>query len=162
MMNGSVDYGDMRSKELNCSNNGWQSSIYASLEQVLPLNIKWSLGLYAKTRDYNIQGYTGGMQFLNTSLTKQLFKDRLTLSVQYVNPMGSKLKITSYSAGADFINKSQYSIPLHMISLTAAWKFGNSSKQYGQHKSNITNDFDEKEKKGAGSGVGGVGQGVGM
>ena len=81
MMNGSVDYGDMRSKELNCSNSGWQSSIYASLEQVLPLNIKWSLGLYAKTRDYNIQGYTGGMKFLNTSLTKQLFKDRLTLSV---------------------------------------------------------------------------------
>ncbi|WP_434502847.1 TonB-dependent receptor domain-containing protein [Prevotella sp.] len=162
MMNGSVDYGDMRSKELNCSNNGWQGNIYASLEQVLPLNIKWSLGLFAKTRDYNIQGYSGGMQFLNTSFTKQLFKDRLSLSVQYVNPMRSKLKITSYSAGADFINRSQYSIPLHMISFTAAWKFGNSNKQYGQHKSNITNDFDEKDKKGAGSGMGGVGQGVGM
>ncbi len=162
MMNGSVDYGDMRSKELNCSNSGWQSSIYASLEQVLPLNIKWSLGLYAKTRDYNIQGYTGGMQFLNTSLTKQLFKDKLSLSVQYVNPMSNKLKITSYSAGADFINKSQYTIPLHMISFTASWKFGNSNKQYGQHKSNITNDFGEKEKQSTGISVGGVGQGVGM
>ena len=162
MMNGSVDYGDMRSKELNCSNNGWQSSIYASLEQVLPLNIKWSLGLYAKTRDYNIQGYSGGMKFLNTSLTKQLFKDRLTLSVQYVNPMSSKLKVTSYSAGTNFINRSQFSVPLHMISFTASWKFGNSNKQYGQHKSNITNDFGEKEKQSTGISVGGVGQGVGM
>ena len=44
----------------------------------------------------------------------------------------------------------------------ASWKFGNSNKQYGQHKSNITNDFGEKEKQSTGISVGGVGQGVGM
>ena len=49
-----------------------------------------------------------------------------------------------------------------MISFTASWKFGNSNKQYGQHKSNITNDFGEKEKQSTGISVGGVGQGVGM
>jgi hypothetical protein len=76
--------------------------------------------------------------------------------------MSSKLKVTSYSAGTNFINRSQFSVPLHMISFTASWKFGNSNKQYGQHKSNITNDFGEKEKQSTGISVGGVGQGVGM
>jgi hypothetical protein len=160
MFNGSVDYGDMRSKELNCSNNGWQGSIYAGLEQTLPLEIKWSLGLFAKTRDYNIQGYSGGMQFMNTSFTKTLCKDRLSLSLQYVNPMRSKLKITSYTKSSDFVNKSTFAIPLHMVSFTVSWKFGNSNKQYGQHRSNISNDFGEKEKQGVG--VGGSQGGVGM
>lgn len=155
MTNISLDYGDMRSDELKQKNHGWQFSCYAGLEQVLPLQIKWSLGSYAKTKDYNLQGWNGGMSIFQTSFSKSLFKDKLDLSLLYVVPYTGKFKLRQYSAGSDYENHFNININIQTIRLTATWHFGNTKKQFQKHQSKINNDFNDKSNgQGVPSGVG--------
>lgn len=158
MLNGNVSYGDWKAKELGYHNWGWSGSAYVGLEQQLPWKVKSSLGLFAKTRDYNLMGYSGAMQFFNLSLTRTFFKDHLELSAQYANPLRSHLVINQYNAGKDFSNLTHISIPLQVAVLKVKWNFGNTKKQFGQYNSKINNDFNDSQKSASpvsGTGLGG-------
>ncbi|MGN1253466.1 MAG: TonB-dependent receptor domain-containing protein [Prevotella sp.] len=147
MLNGSVGYGDWKAKELGYHNYGWTGNAYLGLEQQLPWKIKSTAGIFAKSRDYNLMGYTSAMQFFSISLTRTFLKDHLELSARYVNPFGNRLVINQYSAGNDFSSRTHISFPLQMGMLSVKWNFGNTKKQFGQHESKINNDFNDSQKK---------------
>lgn len=155
MLNGSVGYGDWKAKELGYHNWGWKANAYLGLEQQLPWKVKGTAGVFAKTRDYNLMGYSSAMQFLNVSLTRTFLKDHLELSLRYVNPFGNRLVINQYSAGKDFSSNTHISFPLQLGILSVKWNFGNTKKQFDQHESKINNDFNDSQKKeGPVSGIG--------
>ena len=162
MLNAALDYGDMRSSTLNRRNHGWQTMGYASLQQTLPWLLKWSLGVYANSRHYDLQGYQSGNSLLFTSLNKDLCKDRLTLSLLYVVPLTGKYRVNSYSHGADFEQHTKILVPIQMVRLTATWKFGNTQKQFRQRQSRINNDFGERKSESQQLNNIGSGTGIGM
>lgn len=147
MLNGNVAYGDWKAKELGYHNWGWSGRAYVGLEQQLLWKVKSSFGVFAQTRQYNLMGYNSGMQFFNASLTRSFFKDRLELSARYANPLRSHLIINQHSAGADFSNHTHVSIPLQVLALSVKWNFGNTKKQFDQHKSKINNDFNDTKQQ---------------
>ena len=147
MLNGAVSYGDWKAKELGYHNWGWTGSAYLGLEQQLPWSVKGTAGIFAKTREYNLMGYSSAMHFFNVSLTRTFFKDRLELSMRYINPFGDRLVINQYSAGKDFSSRTHVSFPMQMGIVSVKWNFGNTKKQFGQYKSKINNDFNDSQKK---------------
>lgn len=146
-LNGNVSYGDWKATVLGYHNAGWMGRAYIGLEQQLPWKMKGSFGLFAKSRDYNLMGYNGAMQFLNASLTRTFFRDRLEVGARYANPLRSHLIINQHSAGADFSNHTHVSIPLQVLALSVKWNFGNTKKQFDQHKSKINNDFNDTKQQ---------------
>ncbi len=148
MTSSSVDYGYMHSEQLKQENHGWQVNTYIGLEQTLPWDIKWSLGSVFSSKTYNLQGWNGGMSIGFTTLTKSFLNDKLNIALRFVSPYSNTLDIKQYSAGTDFVQNMRIKVPIRQIGITATWNFGNTKKQFQQRKSNISNDFSEKESKG--------------
>lgn len=159
MFNGGFDYGDIRSQQLGESNHGWQASVFLGMQQTLPWKVNWSMFVGGLTKKYLLQGYNGGFNMFTSTLSKSLVKDKLNLSLMYFVPLAGKIKIEQYSRGADFENRMNISIPAQHVMFTVTWNFGNTKKQFQTHKSNISNDFQEKkddqQMNGMGMGAGG-------
>lgn len=113
------------------------------------------------TKKYTLQGYGGGFNMFNTTLSKTLLKDKLDISLMYFVPLTGKINIKQYSRGADFENHMNIRIPVHQIALTLKWNFGNTKKTFQDHKSKISNDFQEKNDNQQMNGMG-MGTGSGM
>ena len=159
MLTANVDYGDIRSEQLNAHNYGWQATTFFGVQQTFPWDLKWSMFVGGMTKKYSLQGYNGGFNMFNTTLSKSLIKDKLDLSLMYFVPFTGKIKMKQYSHGADFENRMNISIPAQMVSFTLTWNFGNTKKQYQSHETKITNDFQEKKND---QQMNGMGMGVGM
>ena len=161
MFNGGVDYGDIRSNQMGEHSHGWQATGFLGLQQTLPWKLKWSMFVGGLTKKYSLQGYNGGFNMFNTSLSKSLVKDKLDISLMYFVPLTGKIKISQYSRGAGFENHMNIRIPAQQVALTVTWNFGNTKKQFQTHKSNISNDFQEKKNDQQMNGMG-MGAGGGM
>lgn len=161
LFNGGVDYGDIRSNQLGEHSHGWQATGFLGLQQTLPWKLKWSMFVGGLTKKYSLQGYNGGFNMFNTSLSKSLVKDKLDISLMYFVPLTGKIKISQYSRGAGFENRMNIRIPAQQVALTVTWNFGNTKKQFQTHKSNISNDFQEKKNDQQMNGMG-MGAGGGM
>lgn len=161
MLNAGLDYGDIRSERLQEYNHGWQASAFLGLQQTLPWELKWSVFVGGMTKKYTLQGYGGGFNMFNTTLSKTLLKDKLDISLMYFVPLTGKISIKQYSRGADFENHMNIRIPVHQIALTLKWNFGNTKKTFQDHKSKISNDFQEKNDNQQMNGMG-MGTGSGM
>ncbi|MCR5077581.1 MAG: TonB-dependent receptor family protein [Prevotella sp.] len=162
MLNAGFDYGDIRSEQLGERNHGWQATAFLGLQQTLPWELKWSMFLGGMTKRYSLQGYQGGFNMASTTLSKSLFKDKMNISLQYMVPFTGKLKIKQYSRGKDFENVMNITVPMQNIMLTVTWNFGNTKKQFQQHESKISNDFQEHQQNGQQLNGMGMGAGTGM
>ena len=167
MFSGGMDYGDIRSKQLNQKNNGWQFNGYLGLEQTLPWNLQWSVGTFGQSRQYNLQGYNGGITFFTTAFTKKLLDDKLNISLRYNVPFTGKFKITQYTHSNAYEQKMKITVPIQDINLTVTWNFGNTKKHFQQYKNRVNNEFGEQksvgQQMGAGTDTGtGTGTGTGM
>ncbi len=161
MLNGGFDYGDIRSEQLGEYNYGWQASAFLGVQQTFPWKINWSMYIGGLTKKYLLQGYNGGFNMFTSTLSKSFIKDKLNLSLMYLVPLTGKMYIEQYSHGVDFENHMNITIPAQQISLTITWNFGNTKKRFQTHKSNISNDFQEKKDDQQMNGVG-MGVGTGM
>ena len=167
-MNGSLSYSDLRSDQLNMSNNGWQANIMAGLQQTLPADFKMSLFAITSTKSYTMQGWTSGFNLLTGSLTRSFFNDKLNVGVQGVVGLskGGNLEIESFSRGADFTNHMSIKVPISSVSLTVSYTFGNSKKQQKIFQNRVQSDYmehqsNEERINSAGEGTG-TGAGAGM
>ena len=161
MLNGGFDYGDIRSEQLGEYNYGWQASAFLGVQQTFPWKINWSMYIGGLTKKYLLQGYNGGFNMFTSTLSKSFIKDKLNLSLMYSVPLTGKMYIEQYSHGVDFENHMNITIPAQQISLTITWNFGNTKKLFQTHKSNISNDFQEKKDDQQMNGIGmGVGSGM--
>ena len=161
MLNGGVDYGDIRSEKLGAINHGWQATAFLGVQQTFPWKLNWSVFMGGLTKKHSLQGYSGGFNMFTSTLSKSFIKDKLNLSLMYFVPLTGKMHIKQYSHGANFENHMNITIPAQHVALTITWNFGNTKKQFQTHESKISNDFQEKKNDQQMNGVG-MGTGTGM
>ena len=169
-MNGGLNYVDLSSDALNQSNSGWTANIMAGLQQTLPWDLKLSAFAITSTKNYTLQGWSGGFNILTASLSKSLFNDKLTLGLQGIMGLnkGGNLNIESSSRGQNFTSYTNVKVPIYGVTFTVSYTFGNSKIRAKQHVNRIQNDFIEQQSQGemlnsVGSGTGaGAGTGTPM
>ena len=149
-MNGGLNYTDLRSDALNQSNSGWTANIMAGLQQTLPWDLKLSAFAITSTKNYTLQGWSGGFNILTASLSKTFFNDKLTLGVQGIMGLnkGGNLNIESSSRGQNFTSYSNVKVPIYGVTFTVSYTFGNSKVRAKQHVSRVQNDFIEQQSQG--------------
>ncbi len=155
-----ADYGDIRSNALGLKSHGWQGNGYLSLEQTLPGKITWSTAAIAQSKQYNLMGYRGGMSIFTTALTKKFLDDKLSVSLRYMVPFTGKFKISQLQRSTAYEQNMKVTVPIQDLNLTVTWNFGNSKKQFQQHKSRVENEFGEQES--TNSQISNAGQGMGL
>ena len=150
-MNSAVNYVDLSSNALNQSNSGWTANIMAGLQQTLPWNLKLSAFCIASTKNYTLQGWSGGFNLLTASLSKSLLKDKLTLSISGLTGLnsGGSILIESSNRGKNFTSHTKVKVPIYGVSFSVSYTFGNSKMQNRQQRqSRVQNDFIEQQSQG--------------
>ena len=149
-LNGAVNYTDLRSDVLDQSNSGWTANAMIGLQQTLPWDLKLSAFAITSTKNYTLQGWSGGFNMLTASRTESLLKDKLTLGVQGILGLngGGKLNIESETRGKDFISHTNIKVPIYGVTFTVSYTFGNSKMMTKQHTSRVQSDFIEQQSQG--------------
>ena len=149
-LNGGVNYTDLRSTVLDQKNSGWTANAMIGLQQTLPLDLKLSAFAITSTKNYTLQGWSGGFNMLTASLSKSLFNDKLTLGVQGILGLngGGKLNIESETRGKDFISHTNIKVPIYGVTFTVSYTFGNTKMMSKQHVNRVQNDFIEQQSQG--------------
>jgi len=148
--NGGVNYLDLRSDALAQSNSGWTANAMVGLQQTLPWDLKLSAFAITSTKNYTLQGWSGGFNLVTASLSKSLLKDKLNLSVSGILGLnsGGKLNIESENRGKDFVSRTSVKVPIYGVTFTVSYTFGNSKVKTKQHTSRVENDFIEQQSQG--------------
>ena len=148
--NGGLNYTDLRSDALGQSNSGWTANIMAGLQQKLPWDMNISAFAITSTKNYTLQGWSGGFNLLTTSISKSLLDKKLTLSLSGTMGLnkGGKLYIESESRGKDFTSATNIKVPIACVTFTVSYTFGNSKMMTRQHVNRVTDDFIEQQSQG--------------
>ena len=148
--NGGLNYTDLRSDALAQQNSGWTANAMVGLQQTLPWDLKLSTFAITSTKNYTLQGWSGGFNLLTASLSKNLFKDKLNLSVSGLVGLnkGGKLNIESENRGKDFTSHMNVRVPIYGVTFTASYTFGNTKVKTQQHTNRVQNDFIEQQSQG--------------
>ena len=148
--NGGVNYTDLRSDALDQSNSGWTFNAMLGLQQTLPWDLKLSAFAITSTKNYTLQGWSGGFNLLTASLSKSFFNDKLNLSVSALIGLnkGGKINIESESRGKNFTSYNNVSVPIGGVTFTVSYTFGNSKVRAKQHVNRVQNDFIEQQSQG--------------
>jgi hypothetical protein len=149
-LNGGVNYTDLSSDVLGQSNSGWTANAMIGLQQKLPWNMNLSAFAITSTKNYNLQGWSGGFNLLTTSLSKSLLDDKLNVSVSAVMGLnkGGKLNMETYSRGQNFTSANSIKVPIQGVTLTVSYTFGNSKVMNKQHVNRVQSDFIEQQSQG--------------
>ena len=148
--NGGLNYTDLRSDALDQKNSGWTFNAMVGLQQTLPWDLKLSAFAITSTKNYTLQGWSGGFNILTATLSKSLLKDKLTIGVQGILGLnkGGKLNIESETRGKDFTSHTNVKVPIYGVALTVSCTFGNSKMTSKQHVNRVQNDFIEQQSQG--------------
>ena len=148
--NGSLNYLDLKSDALEQNNSGWTFNAMVGLQQTLPWDLKLSAFAITSTKNYTLQGWSGGFNLLTASLSKSLLKDKLNLSVSAMMGLnsGGKLNIESDTKGKDFTTHTNVRVPISGVTFTVSYTFGNSKVKTKQHTSRVESDFIEQQSQG--------------
>lgn len=149
ILNGAVTYNYLTSSDRDKldidSHKGWSANAMVNIQQTLPKSWVLSLAVISNSKSLTLQGSTTGFNLGVLSVTKTLCKDRLSLSANAVTGLskGGKLHIDQFSKGNDFTSSMNISVPITRFSFTARWNFGNTSKQFKKHTTNVQDDYIE-------------------
>lgn len=148
--NGGLNYTDLRSDALQQSNSGWTFNAMLGLQQTLPWDLKLSAFAITSTKNYTLQGWSGGFNLLTANLSKSLLNDKLTIGVQGILGLnkGGKLNIESETRGKDFTSHTNIQVPIYGVTLTLSYTFGNTKIRAKQHTTRVENDFIEQQSQG--------------
>ena len=148
--NGGLNYTDLRSDALDQKNSGWTFNAMVGLQQTLPWDLKLSAFAITSTKNYTLQGWSGGFNLLTATLSKSLLKDKLTIGIQGILGLnkGGKLNIESETRGKDFTSHTNVKVPIYGVALTVSYTFGNSKMTSKQHVNRVQNDFIEQQSQG--------------
>ena len=150
MLNGGVNYTDMRSSVLDLSSSGWTANGMFGLQQTMPWDLKLGAFLITSTKSYTLQGWSSGFNLLTANISKSFFNDKLNLSLQGMMGLsdGGNLKMESYSKGKNFMSHQNIKVPMSGVTFSVSYTFGNSKKQPKQHVSRVQNDYIEQQSQG--------------
>ena len=149
-LNGALNYTDLRSNTLSQSNSGWSANAMIGLQQTLPADFKLSVYAMTSTKNYTLQGWSGGFNLITANISKSLLKNKLNLSLMGMMGLnkGGNINIESHSQGKDFTSHTLTKVPLYGFTFTVSYTFGNSKRQAQQHTSRIQNDYIEQQSQG--------------
>lgn len=149
-LNGALNYTDLRSNTLSQSNSGWSANAMIGLQQTLPADFKLSVYAMTSTKNYTLQGWSGGFNLITANISKSLLKDKFNLSLMGMMGLnkGGNINIESHSQGKDFTSHTLTKVPLYGFTFTVSYTFGNSKRQAQQHTSRIQNDYIEQQSQG--------------
>ena len=142
ILNGGVDYADLRSDVLGQSNNGWSYNALLGFQQNLPWDLRFSANGILMSKSYNLQGWSTGISIGTVGLTKTFLNDRLSISVNAVSQLSKDdLTIKAFTQTKDFTMDMASTIPMRQLSVSVSWTFGKQGN-YGVKKARrtITND----------------------
>ena len=130
ILNGSTNYTDIRSEELDQKNSGWTYSALLGVQQTLPWDLRLSANAIASGRTVTLQGWSSGMLVGTLGLTKTFLDDRLGVSLSGISHLtgGRGLKVESMSETKEFVSRTVTSIPIRMISMNLTFSFGKQDK----------------------------------
>ena len=161
MLNGGLNYNDMRSSVLDLKNSGWQGNMMAGLQQTMPWDLKRGAYLITSTKSYTLQGWSSGFNILTANLSKSFFNDKLSVSIQGMLGLsdGGNLKMETYSQGKNFLSHQTIKVPMSGFNVSVSYTFGNTKQKAKQHVSRVQNDYIEQQSQGEMlNNVGNVGQ----
>ena len=129
---------------------GWSANAMIGLQQTLPADFKLSVYAMTSTKNYTLQGWSGGFNLITANISKSLLKDKLNLSLMGMMGLnkGGNINIESHSQGKDFTSHTLTKVPLYGFTFTVSYTFGNSKRQAQQHTSRIQNDYIEQQSQG--------------
>lgn len=148
MGNVQLGYSDLRSHQLDYRNSGWTFSAFFNIQQTLWWDMKWSIGTFAKTRDVSLQSLGGDVNMLFTTLSKDLIKDKLNVSLMFVTPFSDRLHINNESFNNDYNQRMKIAVDMRSFGLTITYNFGNTKRQFQQRQSKASSDFNEHQSTG--------------
>ena len=164
--NASLDYVDMRSDETGNSACSWNWNVFAGAQETIFWDLQLSEGVFAKSKDHNLQGWTSGFAGTYASVTKSFLDDRLSVSLQGFTHLtgGSKVKFEMHSSGNGFESVTTVRVPVRQLSLSLSWTFGKAGVSVKKTSRSIENDdlLEKSSSAGAGTGTGMGGTGMGM
>lgn len=135
----STTYVDLKGDN-NITNNGWKFNSYTGIQQ--SFNHDWVLsgGVFATTKDIDLQSNRNGMLFYNLSLNKSFLKKKLTISLSAQNFCDKyfNFKTTSYGTGYYQYDSSHFVVRDFRISVS--YKIGELKAQVKKAARTISND----------------------
>ena len=142
ILNGGVDYSDLRSDVLGQQNSGWSGNGLLGFQQTLPWDLRFSANAILMSRTKDLQGWSTGISLGTLGLTKTFLDDRLSVSLSIISPLSSgSLAIKSHSETREFTSDMSIAVPIRQASLSISWTFGKQGN-FGVKKTRktITND----------------------
>jgi outer membrane receptor protein involved in Fe transport len=105
---------------------------------------KASLSFNYGAPDVMLQGQSNDYYFVGFSGSKDIIKDKLTLSTMISNPFQKFRAFKSYSEGINFTQERIRENPFRRINLTLNWKFGRLEGSIKKSERSINNDDTKK------------------
>ena len=142
ILNGGVDYADLRSDVLGQSNNGWSYNALLGFQQTLPWDLRFSANGILMSKSYNLQGWSTGISIGTVGLTKTFLDDRLSISVNAVSQLSGKdLSIKAFTQTKDFTMNMATTVPMRQVGVSISWTFGKQGNfSVKRARRTITND----------------------
>lgn len=157
MMNGGLNYTDLKSAALNISNSGWEGNAYLNLQFNLPKDFRIYLngGYYSPW--IQLQGKGSDMYFTGLSASKDFLKKKLTVQLSFNEPFRKNQKYESTMLTDDFYSRSVNYNTARSLSISVSYRFGTLKEQIKKVQRGISND--DSKAGGSGSSSGGSGGG---
>lgn len=142
-LNSNTSYVDLRASEMGYANSGWQQMAMVNLQQTLPWDIKFTGMFMLNTPSVSLQGTTASINMHMLGLSKTFLNDRLSLSVNAVNPFSSGMTMKIETEGNDYKSVSESKISMRTFTASATYRFGDLKMKQQVRRTQIESDLKE-------------------
>ncbi len=138
-LNGSVNFfqfkteGDFNGIDYGAKNNSWFGRFSSKVS--LPANIDWQTNAFYRGASENAQTKTDGIFSLDMALSKEIFKERATLSFNVRDLLNSR-KRNSLTTTDRFIQQSEFQWRERQFTLTLIYRFNQKKKDQNRNRQN--------------------------
>ena len=149
MLNGALDYTDLRSSVLDTKNSGWHANLMVGLQQTLPADFKLGLNAILNTKSYTLQGWMSGYELLVANLSKDFLDKRLNVAIIGITGLHDRgaISMDMYHKDRDHTQMQHIRVPVSQVMVSVSYTFGKQGVKAKEHKSRIKNDFMEKKSE---------------
>lgn len=107
-------------------------------------NWKTNLSFNYGAPDVMLQGQSNNYYFVAVSGSKDIIKDKLTLSTMFANPFKKFRAYRNYTEGTNFTQERIRENPFRRINVSMSWKFGKLKGSIKKNERSINNDDTKK------------------
>jgi hypothetical protein len=100
------------------------------------------------------QGENAGFNMWITGLKKEILKKKGSIGLTFVDPFNERKNFKSNLTGANFTQKTNFSIPFRSFGANFSWRFGKLKASAPAKKKGVTNDDLKQGESGQGVGTG--------